>query len=127
MPTEYKIRMGLSEMAKYWTEMNEKQANGKLSKSERALFGKVKKALRLLRANPHHLGLNSHEIGVLSKREKFRVFESYLENNTPAAGRVFWTYGPGPFVGQGGGDARSSTKDGEEDYEEEKVKILNGP
>jgi hypothetical protein len=86
--------MGLPEMAKYWAEMNEKQANGKLSKSEGELFGKVKKALRLLRTNPHHPGLNSHEIVVLSKREKFRVFESYLENNTPAAGRVFWTYGP---------------------------------
>ena len=24
-----------------------------------------------------------------------KVFESYLENNTPAAGRVFWVYGPG--------------------------------
>jgi hypothetical protein len=94
MATEYKIRMGLPEMAKYWVEMNEKQANGKLSKTERELFGKVKKALRLLRTNPHHPGLNSHEIGVLSKREKFRVFESYLENNTPAAGRIFWTYGP---------------------------------
>jgi hypothetical protein len=22
------------------------------------------------------------------------VFEAYLENNTPAAGRVFWAYGP---------------------------------
>ena len=94
MATEYKIRMGLPEMAKYWVEMNEKQANGKLSKTESELFGKVKKALRLLRTNPHHPGLNSHEIGVLSKREKFRVFESYLENNTPAAGRLFGTNGP---------------------------------
>ena len=94
MATEYKIRMGLPEMAKYWTEMNEKKENGKLTKTESELFGKVKKALRLLRTNPHHPGLSSHEIVVLSKREKFRVFESYLENNTPAAGRVFWTYGP---------------------------------
>ena len=24
-----------------------------------------------------------------------KVWESYLENNTPAAGRLFWVYGPG--------------------------------
>ena len=23
-----------------------------------------------------------------------KVWESYLENNTPAAGRIFWAYGP---------------------------------
>ena len=23
-----------------------------------------------------------------------KVWESYLENNTPAAGRIFWSYGP---------------------------------
>lgn len=23
-----------------------------------------------------------------------KVFESYLENNTPGAGRIFWVYGP---------------------------------
>lgn len=24
-----------------------------------------------------------------------KVWESYLENNVPAAGRIFWVYGPG--------------------------------
>lgn len=24
----------------------------------------------------------------------FKVFQSYLENNVPAAGRIFWAYGP---------------------------------
>lgn len=23
-----------------------------------------------------------------------KIFQSYLENNTPAAGRLFWAYGP---------------------------------
>ena len=24
-----------------------------------------------------------------------KVWQSYLENNTPGAGRIFWVYGPG--------------------------------
>jgi hypothetical protein len=24
-----------------------------------------------------------------------KIFQSYLENNTPGAGRLFWAYGPG--------------------------------
>ena len=39
-------------------------------------------------------GLQSHEITGLSDREGFRVWQSYIENNTPAAGRIYWTYGP---------------------------------
>jgi hypothetical protein len=30
----------------------------------------------------------------LSQKCGFRVFQSYLENKTPAAGRTFWSYGP---------------------------------
>jgi hypothetical protein len=45
--------------------------------------------------------LQSHEIDDLTRRyEKLggktcKVWKSYLENNTPAAGRLFWVYGPG--------------------------------
>jgi hypothetical protein len=44
--------------------------------------------------NPFHNSLRSHEIEALTRRYGFKVFQSYLENNTPAAGRIFWTYGP---------------------------------
>jgi hypothetical protein len=58
------------------------------------LFSKLVKSLGLLAANPRHPGLQSHEIRTLTQRYGFKVFQSYLENNTPAAGRLFWTYGP---------------------------------
>ena len=45
-------------------------------------------------SNPKHPGLNSHEITSLTARYGMKVFESYLENNTPKAGRIFWVYGP---------------------------------
>jgi hypothetical protein len=44
--------------------------------------------------DPFYPGLNSHEISALTDRYKRKVFESYLENHTPAAGRIFWVYGP---------------------------------
>jgi hypothetical protein len=44
--------------------------------------------------DPSYPGLKSHEIAELSDREGFRVWQSYIENNTPAAGRIYWTYGP---------------------------------
>lgn len=90
----YNIQMGLPEMAAFWIDMKEKEKAGTLSKQENILFKKVKKALRLLTVNPQYPGLHSHQIDELSKREKFTVYESYLENNTPAAGRIFWAYGP---------------------------------
>ena len=30
----------------------------------------------------------------MTKRYGIKVWQSYLENNKPAAGRVFWVYGP---------------------------------
>jgi hypothetical protein len=38
--------------------------------------------------------LRSHEIDDLSRKHGFKVLQSDLENNTPAAGRMFWAYGP---------------------------------
>ena len=52
------------------------------------------KAMRHLAENPRYPGLHSHEITALTARYGQRVWESYLENDTPKAGRIFWCYGP---------------------------------
>ena len=31
---------------------------------------------------------------MLTKRYGIKVFELYMENNKPRAGRIFWVYGP---------------------------------
>ena len=49
----------------------------------------------MLGKDPKYPGLNSHEIVSLTARYGMKVFESYVENNTPGAGRLFWVYGPG--------------------------------
>ncbi len=88
------IRLGIPEMKDFWDGLCEKINSGKANKDEIILYKKVGKAMKLLSSNPRHPGLESHEISSLSQRYGMKVWQSYLENNTPAAGRIFWVYGP---------------------------------
>jgi hypothetical protein len=56
------------------------------------------KAMRLLRDNPRHPGLCSHMFSGLQNPYDpgEKVWESYVQNNTPGAYRIFWCYGPSP-------------------------------
>lgn len=54
----------------------------------------VRKTLARLEMNPRHPGLQSHKFRSLSGPNGEDVFESYAEQSTPAAHRVFWCYGP---------------------------------
>ncbi len=57
---------------------------------------KVTKTLRLLRdIGPGHPGLNSHKYHSLTGPRGEEVWESYVENNTTGAWRLWWVYGPG--------------------------------
>ena len=91
----YLIRMGVPEMISFWDELCKKVKSGKSNAYDRKLYKKMGKALYMLSENPRHPGLESHEISSLSNRYGVKVWESYLENNTPSAGRIFWAYGPG--------------------------------
>jgi hypothetical protein len=57
-------------------------------------FKAVSKTLRFLAANPRHPGLQTHKYTSLSGPSGEEVFEAYAEQNTPAAYRIFWHYGP---------------------------------
>jgi hypothetical protein len=89
------IRMGIPEMEYYWRDMCGREGKGELDKGEVKLFKKLLKTFNHLSINPRYPGLCSHEIDALSRIAGFRIWESYVENKTPAAGRVFWAYGPG--------------------------------
>jgi len=54
----------------------------------------VRKALARLESNPKYPGLRSHRFFSLSGPNGEDVFVSYAEQNTPAAYRVLWCYGP---------------------------------
>lgn len=56
---------------------------------------KVRKALRLLeRAGPRHPGLHSHHYQSVPGPDGAALWESYVENKTPSAWRIWWIYGP---------------------------------
>ena len=91
----FTIRMGLPEMEAFWRDLSTRKQQGKLDRDGEKFFKKLVKTLGYLSENPRHNSLASHEIADLTRKYGFKIFQSYLENNTPAAGRIFWAYGPG--------------------------------
>jgi hypothetical protein len=59
-------------------------------------LSKVRKALAFLEQDPRHPSLNSHKYQSLKGVDNTDVWESYVENRTPGAWRIFWQYGKEP-------------------------------
>jgi hypothetical protein len=54
----------------------------------------IKAAITKLLHDPKYKGLNTHRFQALSEKYQCDVWESYVQNNTPGAWRLFWRYGP---------------------------------
>jgi hypothetical protein len=72
---------------------NAREQQGKLDKDEEKFFKKPVKTLGYHAENPGHNGLASHEIEDFTCKYGIKIFQSFLENRTPIAGRMFWVYG----------------------------------
>ena len=90
----FTVVAGVPGMHAEWIRLRKGLKSGELSAADRRMAKKLAQAVQHLQENPFHPGLQSHEITALSLRYGQKVFESYLENNTPSAGRIFWVYGP---------------------------------
>lgn len=86
--------MGIPEMESLWTRLQQEYRLGTISKKDAILYKKWGKALKLLSDNPRYPGLHTHEISPLSERYGERVWQSYLQNRTSGALRMYWVYGP---------------------------------
>ena len=86
--------MGIPEMEEYWNSLLEKISSNTATKSDIIQHKKLVKTLNHLKDNPKYPGLHTHEINQLSERYGMRVWQSYIENNKPAAGRIYWVYYP---------------------------------
>jgi len=62
--------------------------------NQQAKLRKVRRALARLAENPRHPGLASHRYESFPVDREVKVWDSYVENNTPSAWRIFWRYGP---------------------------------
>lgn len=90
----YRIRMGLPEMKELWDKLQKKYRDGTIGKKDRIIFEKWGKALKLLAQDPLYPSLRTHEIEELTRKYGRKVWQSYLENKTSGALRMFWVYGP---------------------------------
>lgn len=66
-----------------------------LEKKDKPKHRKVLKTLGLIESNPRHPGLQTHKFKSLSGPNGEEVFEAYVEQDIPAAWRVFWYYRSG--------------------------------
>ena len=75
-----------------------KQAKKQLAalQVDQSKLKRVRRCLALIETNPRHPGLNSHKYQSLSGPGGEDLWESYVENKTAAAWRIFWHYGPDP-------------------------------
>jgi hypothetical protein len=62
--------------------------------NDRAKLRKVRRALARLEQDPKHPGLASHLYESFPVGLSVKVWDSYVENRTPSAWRIFWHYGP---------------------------------
>lgn len=65
-----------------------------LDKSKKGLLKQLQKVLGYMETNLKHPSLNTHKFSSMSCTLG-DVFESYAQNHTPGAYRIFWVYGPG--------------------------------
>ena len=64
-------------------------------KGKEAVKKAIVKSLKLMSSNLKHPSLHTHKYNEMEGPNGEDVFESYAQNNTPGAYRIFWHYGPG--------------------------------
>lgn len=83
-----RFKIGFADLAD--EQMNELE----LSKSKKAVLKQVNKALGYMETNLKHPSLKTHKFDEMESPFGGDVFESYVQNKTPGAYRIFWSYGP---------------------------------
>ena len=56
------------------------------------LLKQIIKTIRFLSENPRHQSLHTHKNQKLSASCKLEIFQAYVQNYTPGAYRIFFTY-----------------------------------
>lgn len=78
-----------------FTKAGEKQFSAlRSSKGKKQIFKAVGKVIAYMQSNLRHPSLNTHKFDQLKSPFGGEVFESYAQNKTPGAFRIFWVYGP---------------------------------
>lgn len=80
----------------FFTEYaSEKMDELEIAKDRKSVLKAVNKILGFMETNLRHSSLNTHKYDDMNGPNGETVFESYVQNKTPGAYRIFWHYGPG--------------------------------
>jgi len=74
---------------------DEKMDELETAKDKKAVLKAVNKILGFMETNLRHPSLHTHKYDEIEGPNGEDVFESYAQNKTPGAYRIFWHYGPG--------------------------------
>ena len=85
LPRKYEVSL---------TDEFQSQLKKMKSSSDVGLIWLAKACIIKLAHNHKYPGLNSHRFESLDQRYGEKIWESYVENNTPGAYRIFWYFGP---------------------------------
>lgn len=83
-----KFKSGFTQLAGSQLDLLEKD------KSKKALLKQINKVLGYMETNLKHPSLNTHKFDNMKSPFTGDVFESYMQNKTASACRIFWVYGP---------------------------------
>ena len=64
-------------------------------KDKKSVVKAINRALGFMETDLRHPSLNTHKYDEMEGPNGEDVFESYAQNRTPGAYRIFWHYGPG--------------------------------
>ncbi len=82
-----------------WTDQAEEQFLELRRNGPKEKFAKVSKSLEILtERGPKYPSLHSHKYQSIKGPGGEDVWESYVENKTAGAWRIWWMYGPRPNV-----------------------------
>ena|SRR5581483_10877587 len=78
------------------TERAQKQLDKLIEQNNIKVIKAVQKALKQMKKDLRHPSLETHRFyGYIGQKKGDEIFESYAENNTTSAHRLFCHYGPG--------------------------------
>ncbi len=81
----------------HWTSQAEKQFLALKNQGLTDKFIKISKTLEILAQHgPRYRSLHSHKYESIKGPNGEDVWESYVENKTASAWRIWWIYGPNP-------------------------------
>lgn len=78
----------------YTDEAKKQLSDLKNNPAAKKEYKAVLKALNYLSLNPGHPSLVTHKNTTFARKYGVEIWQSYAQNNTPGAYRIFWYYGP---------------------------------